>query len=133
MQPPALHARGDRPGTPAGPAKPSRANRFPRRAAPGSSRPLRVQIGPPLRSFADAAALRVRGPVLRRPLAPRRPERVRVDIEGDEKCLQSVMRSEEHTSAIQSLMRITYAVLCVDKKKQHHTMTPNHHRTHYKN
>src|SRR3546814_3565618 len=28
-------------------------------------------------------------------------------------------RSEEHTSALQSLMRITYAVVCLKKKKNH--------------
>src|SRR3546814_6078268 len=29
-------------------------------------------------------------------------------------------RSEEHTSELQSLMRISYAVFCLNKKKQHH-------------
>src|SRR3546814_2219415 len=29
-------------------------------------------------------------------------------------------RSDEHTSELQSLMRISYAVFCVKKKKQHH-------------
>src|SRR3546814_6984994 len=29
-------------------------------------------------------------------------------------------RSEEHTSELQSLMRISYAVLCLKKKKQSH-------------
>src|SRR3546814_1751259 len=37
---------------------------------------------------------------------------------------QGVMRSEEHTSELQSLMRISYAVFCLKKK---HT-TPNHQR-----
>src|SRR3546814_3372380 len=33
-------------------------------------------------------------------------------------------RSEEHTSELQSLMRISYAVFCLKKKKQnHHTKT----------
>src|SRR3546814_6596313 len=35
-------------------------------------------------------------------------------------------RSEEHTSELQSLMRISYAVFCLKKKnnhRQHHTMT----------
>src|SRR3546814_1639418 len=33
-------------------------------------------------------------------------------------------RSEEHTSELQSLMRISYAVFCLKKKKpQHHTTT----------
>src|SRR3546814_704110 len=31
------------------------------------------------------------------------------------------MRSEEHTSELQSLMRISYAVFCLKKKKQSHT------------
>src|SRR3546814_3369303 len=30
-------------------------------------------------------------------------------------------RSEEHTSELQSLMRISYAVFCLKKKKKHHT------------
>src|SRR3546814_2464443 len=29
------------------------------------------------------------------------------------------LRSEEHTSELQSLMRISYAVFCLKKKKQH--------------
>src|SRR3546814_5833926 len=40
-------------------------------------------------------------------------------------------RSEEHTSELQSLMRISYAVFCL-KKKKHNTYTPTtpHHK-HY--
>src|SRR3546814_3632480 len=34
-------------------------------------------------------------------------------------------RSEEHTSELQSLMRISYAVFCLTKKKKYHT-THNH-------
>src|SRR3546814_3648985 len=30
-----------------------------------------------------------------------------------------IMRSEEHTSELQSLMRISYAVFCLKKKRQH--------------
>src|SRR3546814_2511713 len=30
-----------------------------------------------------------------------------------------MLRSEEHTSELQSLMRISYAVFCLKKKKQH--------------
>src|SRR3546814_6320661 len=30
-----------------------------------------------------------------------------------------LLRSEEHTSELQSLMRISYAVFCLKKKKQH--------------
>src|SRR3546814_6729373 len=38
-------------------------------------------------------------------------------------------RSEEHTSELQSLMRISYAVFCLKKKKINTTTTSNtHHR-----
>src|SRR3546814_9949564 len=46
-------------------------------------------------------------------------------------------RSEEHTSELQSLMRISYAVFCLKKKKQiqeHPRQTPRteqHNKTHY--
>src|SRR3546814_10895667 len=33
----------------------------------------------------------------------------------------AVERSEEHTSELQSLMRISYAVFCLKQKKIHHT------------
>src|SRR3546814_1009567 len=33
------------------------------------------------------------------------------------------LRSEEHTSELQSLMRISYAVFCLKKKTQHTTST----------
>src|SRR3546814_2307515 len=33
----------------------------------------------------------------------------------------ATVRSEEHTSELQSLMRISYAVFCLKKKKQAHT------------
>src|SRR3546814_6333246 len=38
-------------------------------------------------------------------------------------------RSEEHTSELQSLMRISYAVFCLKKKKTHHTITSDHTHT----
>src|SRR3546814_6298064 len=34
-----------------------------------------------------------------------------------------VSRSEEHTSELQSLMRISYAVFCLKQKKKHHQKT----------
>src|SRR3546814_1867489 len=36
---------------------------------------------------------------------------------------RAVQRSEEHTSELQSLMRISYAVFCLKKKKQEQTTT----------
>src|SRR3546814_4688335 len=42
----------------------------------------------------------------------------------------SQKRSEEHTSELQSLMRISYAVLCLKKKKKLHQDKTNNKRTH---
>src|SRR3546814_10110251 len=69
---------------------------------------------------------------------PRRGELVRLlgeelrahkDALGE---LVSVERSEEHTSELQSLMRISYAVFCLKKKKKQHQKREHHKRTqHY--
>src|SRR3546814_9718372 len=40
-----------------------------------------------------------------------------------------VGRSEEHTSELQSLMRISYAVFCLKKKKKQHNMYTREHNT----
>src|SRR3546814_8129591 len=40
------------------------------------------------------------------------------DFAGRHFALQETLRSEEHTSALQSLMRISYAVFCLKKKKK---------------
>src|SRR3546814_2656650 len=42
-----------------------------------------------------------------------------VDMEGGVGGIQPGGRSEEHTSELQSLMRISYAVFCLKKKNQH--------------
>src|SRR3546814_3108323 len=46
----------------------------------------------------------------------------RITVEPDNanglRVLSQVMRSEEHTSELKSIMRITYAVICLKKKKQ---------------
>src|SRR3546814_4678367 len=39
-------------------------------------------------------------------------------------------RSEEHTSELQSLMRISYAVFCLKKKKQKNTINSNTYTIH---
>src|SRR3546814_7738187 len=39
-------------------------------------------------------------------------------------------RSEEHTSELQSLMRISYAVFCLKKKNTHYTNIPPNIQTH---
>src|SRR3546814_2946270 len=45
-------------------------------------------------------------------------ERVTTDASGKQRVLlEEPRRSEEHTSELQSLMRISYAVFCLKKKK----------------
>src|SRR3546814_1896733 len=41
----------------------------------------------------------------------------------------TALRSEEHTSELQSLMRISYAVFCLKKKNKHTVQTTNKHYT----
>src|SRR3546814_1737118 len=47
--------------------------------------------------------------------------------------IAAVDRSEEHTSELQSLMRISYAVFCLKKKKRHTTIHINNSITHRTN
>src|SRR3546814_8765641 len=48
--------------------------------------------------------------------ARKAPDRIGEDVEQRE----GQHRSEEHTSELQSLMRISYAVFCLKKKKKQH-------------
>src|SRR3546814_965166 len=41
------------------------------------------------------------------------------------------LRSEEHTSELQSLMRISYAVFCLKKKKRYKKHSVEHNKQHY--
>src|SRR3546814_3437802 len=43
------------------------------------------------------------------------------EAEGRTAAANATVRSEEHTSELQSLMRISYAVFCLKKKKQQNT------------
>src|SRR3546814_9832636 len=45
---------------------------------------------------------------------------------------QGMNRSEEHTSELQSLMRISYAVFCLKKKKKQNNKNHKHDITHNK-
>src|SRR3546814_4158937 len=55
-------------------------------------------------------------------------EKLLVIIEGRDGAGKDGTRSEEHTSELQSLMRISYAVFCLKKKKnnQTHKHQPTH-------
>src|SRR3546814_4612816 len=44
-------------------------------------------------------------------------DRVLVGFPIQRRCCRSRLRSEEHTSELQSLMRISYAVFCLKKKR----------------
>src|SRR3546814_5457502 len=63
-----------------------------------------------------------------------RPDRRRRRQAG--RCLFVALRSEEHTSELQSLMRISYAVFCLKKKKKlpqpHPTPHPPHPETQHR-
>src|SRR3546814_7902634 len=58
---------------------------------------------------------RLRLPTSSRPTARRPLQRERT-LREQARCRQSALRSEEHTSELQSLMRISYAVFCLKKK-----------------
>src|SRR3546814_9101049 len=69
------------------------------------------------------ASLRLFEHVLRVLRGGRQAHRITLDI-GDE---ADGDRSEEHTSELQSLMRISYAVFCLKKKKYKHMIA--HHES----
>src|SRR3546814_951377 len=50
---------------------------------------------------------------------------------GDRLPRQGIRRSEEHTSELQSLMRISYAVFCLKKKKKQHKNDKRYQRDEY--
>src|SRR3546814_3198312 len=52
-----------------------------------------------------------------------------VHPEAGERAAEDVGRSEEHTSELQSLMRISYAVFCLKKKKINEQYNDNTHET----
>src|SRR3546814_2422677 len=56
-----------------------------------------------------------------------RPRRHLFPVHRDRRLAEQ--RSEEHTSELQSLMRISYAVFCLKKKKIHDKKTASHHVT----
>src|SRR3546814_9125189 len=57
---------------------------------------------------------------LLRPVRPGRPKAYPPPLAACKEGVRHVTRSEEHTSELQSLMRISYAVFCLKKKKKDH-------------
>src|SRR3546814_3589158 len=64
------------------------------------------------------------------PPGRRHQPRVEVAIVGNARLFEP-QRSEEHTSELQSLMRISYAVFCLKKKKKNKTATDHSTATHH--
>src|SRR3546814_3509142 len=62
----------------------------------------------------------------KRPDGPHAQGRLDIEVTRDElipcSCT-ALLRSEEHTSELQSLMRISYDVFCLEKKKNAYTQT----------
>src|SRR3546814_10561870 len=93
-------------GVPAGPLRRKRAQR-----GEDASAVERLRVGPERTAELDS----------RRNLDPGGGESEPLELARDR-----TFRSEEHTSELQSLMRISYAVFCLKKKKKTHT----HHHQH---
>src|SRR3546814_6982939 len=78
-------------------------------------------------------------PADRRVLRQNRDAALALDIVRVHHALAKLFtRSEEHTSELQSLMRISYAVFCLNKKTTHttpqthtHNLTPHTTKTHF--
>src|SRR3546814_6100495 len=64
------------------------------------------------RSHRDARRGRLVDPIILERLHPRR-----IALRQERNRRKAIRRSEEHTSELQSLMRISYAVFCLKKKK----------------
>src|SRR3546814_9928200 len=58
-----------------------------------------------------------------------RPQHVDDELAEEQGERQARLRSEEHTSELQSLMRISYAVFCLKKKTTKHKTNANNERT----
>src|SRR3546814_6818396 len=93
----------------------------------GRDLPRRLVGPPPHRCHHDSGRPRSLPPRRSR-LGPARGRRlpepvprpgVRASLERYTRLRVRRVRSEEHTSELQSLMRISYAVFCLEKKKEH--------------
>src|SRR3546814_2162966 len=110
-----------------------------RRAAAGHDHRGLREDRPP-RHLAQAPAVRLHADCIRQVLGTQRnaaagmgPPEHQGSADPDPRHVQvdHVLRSEEHTSELQSLMRISYAVFCLKKKKTKHAThnTKTQHKT----
>src|SRR3546814_8793422 len=89
----------------------------------GSSMRVRLEAGEP-RHIRFTTAFRAAHPALKLQIYVADLGAARgADLMVDSLCVGSLppQRSEEHTSELQSLMRISYAVFCLNKKTQNHS------------
>src|SRR3546814_2854845 len=97
--------------------------RSPTTVAPDKRRPTRRRCCPEFRPPSAPLRPSPRPNSRRQPPGPKSRRRARPE---------SARRSEEHTSELQSLMRISYAVFCLKKKKNtKHETTVQKHRKNY--
>src|SRR3546814_2312380 len=89
-----------------------------RRGTVGKALPgIEVELAP-VEGIEDGGRLRVRGPnVMLGYMFSEKPGTIQPPEGGWHDTGDIVERSEEHTSELQSLMRISYAVFCLNKKK----------------
>src|SRR3546814_4313090 len=78
----------------------------------------------PTRRSSDLASLPARRPLIQLRLVAKATRLHILLPQGEKELLitspaPAALRSEEHTSELQSLIRISYAVFCLKKKKQH--------------
>src|SRR3546814_4888886 len=61
------------------------------------------------------------------PFQPPNDQYARSSPRNARRTVKTISRSEEHTSELQSLMRISYAVFCLQKKIHQYPHTTRHH------
>src|SRR3546814_4722059 len=90
-----------------------------------------------MESSCSATRCRQRPALSELPSSPQRPRPILGDRPTSlqplacSKCHSPRQRSEEHTSELQSLMRISYAVFCLKKKKKSKRKIPNQHQSNH--
>src|SRR3546814_10498456 len=77
-----------------------------------------TRLGRSVTALRDEMPNMANTPELRFPVADSRKFAVVEEVRARLQALGANVRSEEHTSELQSLMRISYAVFCLKKKKK---------------
>src|SRR3546814_3151265 len=87
---------------------------------------FRSEQSPHNEQQSDRTIARKENPAKQSNVKNRVGESIQSDMRGAERCFAPAgQRSEEHTSELQSLMRISYAVFCLKKKNKPKTNKQN--------